>query len=327
MFLTITHLLLTPFYNNVVNVVLVGGVAASVASFLPGVLLLSPSIMVYAAGALTIANAPYAAFKEVRITKLPSLRLLNNKLAEEATRLEKEVDALSEEIDAIAPEAERAGAVEEELREIADRQQFNVDRLIDLVNENEEVLNQMRDNLRQKIVQDIVRIVIKSDANNDQTFCKVESKMLALKIRLQLQEYGVEFDEMKFYKVLNVDPSLPRVLKIVQKLIPKFGEDDESESDEDDINEDFEDDMYDMFRLASEKSLRMTGSIHDEPENRRASSALMKSSSWRSATGDAGDSTSSDTLGARQCTLALMQVPSTRRERRKSKGRRGSLVP
>ena len=78
--------------------------------------------MVYAAGALTIANAPYAAFKEVRITKLPSLRLLNNKLAEEATRLEKEVDALSEEIDAIAPEAERASAVEEELREIADRQ-------------------------------------------------------------------------------------------------------------------------------------------------------------------------------------------------------------
>jgi len=312
---------------NAVNVVLVGGVAASVASFLPGVLLLSPSIMVYAAGALTIANAPYAAFKEVRITKLPSLRLLNNKLAEEATRLEKEVDALSEEIDAIAPEAERAGAVEEELREIADRQQFNVDRLIDLVNENEEVLNQMRDNLRQKIVQDIVRIVIKSDANNDQTFCKVESKMLALKIRLQLQEYGVEFDEMKFYKVLNVDPSLPRVLKIVQKLIPKFGEDDESESDEDDINEDFEDDMYDMFRLASEKSLRMTGSIHDEPENRRASSALMKSSSWRSATGDVGDSTSSDTLGARQCTLALMQLPSTRREMRKSKGRRGSLVP
>lgn len=302
-----------------------GGVAASVASFLPGVLLLSPSIMVYAAGALTIANAPYAAFKEVRITKLPSLRLLNNKLAEEATRLEKEVDALSEEIDAIAPEAERAGAVEEELREIADRQQFNVDRLIDLVNENEEVLNQMRDNLRQKIVQDIVRIVIKSDANNDQTFCKVESKMLALKIRLQLQEYGVEFDEMKFYKVLNADPSLPRVLKIVQKLIPKFDENDESESDGDD-NEAFGDDMYDMFRLASEKSVRMTGSIHDEPEERRASSALMKSSSWRSATGDLGDSTSSDTEGARQCTLALMQMSSTRRERRKSKGRRGSLL-
>jgi hypothetical protein len=130
---------------------------------------------------------------------------------------------------------------------------------------------------------------------------------------------------MKFYKVLNVDPSLPRVLKIVQKLIPKFG--DESESDEDD-NDDFEDDMYDMFRLASDKtSLRTSSSMQDVPEDRRASSALMKSSSWRSATGDLGDSTSSDTAEARQCTLALMRVPSTRKERRMSKvGRKGSLI-
>ena len=342
-----------------VNVVLVGGIAACVASFLPSVMLLSPAIMVYVAGGITIANAPYAAFKEVRITKLPSLRSLNNKLREEATRLEKEVDALSEEIDAISPEAERAGAVEEELREIADRQQFNVDRLIDLVNENEDILDQMRDNLRQKITQDIIRIVIKSDVDNDQKFCKVESKMLALKIRIQLQEYGVEFDEMKvsdisskrrtfsrpsrflnilllvlaclnskFYKVINSDPTIGTVLKIVEKLVPNIGQDDESASEDED--EDRE--SYDMFRLVSDKSIKTTGgSIQDIPEERRASSALGRGSSWRSALGTSSgghidESSMEHMSGARLATLALTSVPSRRRNRRKSSTRRSSLI-
>ena len=320
-----------PFYfvssllTLIVNVVLVGGAAASVAAMLPGVLLFSPSIMMYVAGAITIANAPYAAFKEVRLAKIPTIRALNNQLRVEATRLEEEVDTLSEEIDAIAPEAERAGAIEEELREIVDRQHFNVDRLIDLVNENEDVLDQMRDNLRKKIVQDIIHIVIKSDVNNDQKFCKVESKMLALKIRIQLQEYGVEFDEMKFYKVMNVCPTVPRVIAIVQKLIPGLEQDDASAASSDDEDEDKE--AYDMFRLTSDKSIRMSGSLHDFPEERRASGALMKCASWRSAIGtstasieDVGGSRQmSDTM---QVTLALSSCPIRKRFRK----RRSSLA-
>ena len=39
-----------------------------------------------------------------------------------------------------------------------------------------------------------LQIVMLSDKNNDGRFCKVETKMLVLKISLQLQEYGVEFD-------------------------------------------------------------------------------------------------------------------------------------
>ena len=51
-----------------------------------------------------------------------------------------------------------------------------------------------------------------SDKNNDGRFCKVETKMLVIKISLQLQEYGVEFDEAKFYKVMSVDPTVTRTL-------------------------------------------------------------------------------------------------------------------
>ena len=151
---------------------------------IPGALLLSPSILVYVMGGITIANVPYAAFKEVRMAKIPTIRTLNNRLRDEAHRLEGEVDTLSEEIDAIAPEAERASAVEEELREIADRQQFNVDKLIDLVNENEEVLDQMRENLRSKIIQDIIHIVIKSDVRFRSGFQLILYKVLMILFRI-----------------------------------------------------------------------------------------------------------------------------------------------
>ncbi len=310
---------------------LLGGVAASVSSMIPGVLLLSPSIIVYAMGAITLANIPYTAFKEVRIAKIPTIRSLNNELRDDAHRLEAEVDTLVEEIDAISPEAERASAVEEELREIADRQQFNVDMLIDLVNENEAVLEQMRENLRSKICQDIIHIVIKSDVNNDQKFCKVESKMLALKIRIQLQEYGVEFDEMKFYKVMNANPTLSRVIAIVQKLIPDVvvGDDESVTSSG---NDDDEDD-YDMFRLTSDRSLMMTGSLYDVPESRRASSVLTMSPSrtsfsWRESIGTetmSGMNGSRQMSDAKQVTLALSSCPFRKRKSKKS-SLQGSLV-
>ncbi len=310
-----------------VNIVLLGGVAASVAAMIPGALVLAPSIIVYVMGAITVANVPYAAFKEVRMAKIPTIRALNQDLRNEAHRLEGEVDTLSKEIDAIAPEAERASAVEEELREIADRQQFNVDKLIDLVNENEETLDQMRENLRSKICQDIIHIVIKSDVNNDQKFCKVESKMLALKIRIQLQEYGVEFDEMKFYKVMNQNPTVSRVIAIVQKLIPDVAGDDASAASSD-IDEDEDDDDYDMFRLTSDKSVRMTGSLQGVPESRLASSAITRSSSWRGALGNSGDFSSaseserqiSDTT--KQVTLALSSCPIRRKSFQKKPKRR-----
>lgn len=38
----------------------------------------------------------------------------------------------------------RAAAVEEELKNIADRQHYNVDKLVDLVKENQEILDQMK---------------------------------------------------------------------------------------------------------------------------------------------------------------------------------------
>ncbi|EED93780.1 predicted protein [Thalassiosira pseudonana CCMP1335] len=217
-----------------------------------------PQLLVFVAGAICIANAPYSAYKEYQITKIPTLRSLNNALREDANRLESEVDMLSEEIDSLKPKAERAIAVEEELQTIADKQQFNVDKLVDLVKENEVILDQMKENLRRRIVQDIIKLVVSSDKDNDQRFNKAEAKILALKIRIKLQEYGVDFDEQRFYHVMNVNPTIPRIIAIVQKLTPSIDSVDGGRSTEDEEvgDEDEEDhandDIDGMFRLSTD---------------------------------------------------------------------------
>jgi len=237
-----------------VYVLLGGGIAASAASFV-----VSPSTVVFIAGGIAIVNAPYSAFKEMKMSKIPTLRSMNNALREDANRLEGEVDILSGEIDALIPEANRAKEVEEQLRGIAEQQSVNVNKLVDLVKQNEEILEKMKDNLRQRIVQDIISIVVQSDRDNDQTIDKNEGKVLALKIRLQLQEYGVEFDSEKFMKVIEKNPTVPGVIAVVQKLLPagkEEVEDDEGadyDSDFDsDEESDEEDEMYDMFYMSEE---------------------------------------------------------------------------
>lgn len=85
-------------------------------------------------------------------------------------------------------------------------------------------------------MQDIIRIVVDSDKNCDMRFNKVETKMMALRIRMALQEYNVDFDEAMFFQFVSANPCVKRIVSMVQMLIPKMvsiSEENESEEDED----------------------------------------------------------------------------------------------
>lgn len=176
----------------------------------------------------------------------------------------------------ICDDISRAAAVEEELRDIAERQQFNVDKLVELVKENGMIIDQMKvsegfgicdityslpptthcsdelynitpkDNLRRRIVQDVIHIVVSSDRDGDNSISRQEAKALSLQIQIQLETYGVEFDSEKFIKVVGMNPTLSKVISIVQKLMPN--ENEEENKDEDGLD----DDDYDMFYIVED---------------------------------------------------------------------------
>merc|ERR1711933_101358 len=78
----------------------------------------------------------------------------------------------------------------------------------------------MRDNLRRRIVNDITGIVIKSDKDNDKSIDSKEAKMIGLKIRLHLQEYGVLFDSDKFVRAVGDDATVPGVIAMINRIMP-----------------------------------------------------------------------------------------------------------
>ena len=86
---------------------------------------------------------------------------------------------------------------------------------------------------------DVIRIVVNSDRDGDNSISRSEVKTLALQIKLQLETYGVDFDVNKFIKVVETSPSVTSVIAIVQKLLLPEEEHGEGE----------EDDMYDMFHM------------------------------------------------------------------------------
>ena len=63
---------------------------------------------------------------------------------------------------------QRFEGVENELQELATPQGTNVERLVGLVGENEQILFLMRENLRQKVLQDVISIVVRTDRDNTQ---------------------------------------------------------------------------------------------------------------------------------------------------------------
>ena len=164
-----------------------------------------------------------------------------------------------------------------------------MNKLVDLVKENEEILSRMRvrrgsvhrrprrrpvrtltacsrrrslcvvqDNLRRRILQDIISIVVKSDRDNDETIDRREAVTLALRIRVSLQEYGVSFDSDKFLQVIGRGTTVPAVIGLVQKLLPmenkrkdaaEEGDDDASDDDASVLEEGC---LYDMFHMCDE---------------------------------------------------------------------------
>ena len=138
----------------------------------------------------------------------------------------------------------RYAGVERQLQHIALSQGTSIDIIIGLVKDNEEILDLMRDNLRQKVIEDIIGILVKHESNT-QRIDKVEAQLLALKISVKLEAYGVSLNEAKFSQAVALNPTLAGVIGTTRKLLPS----DEKHAHDEEL---FETDIYDMFYISTE---------------------------------------------------------------------------
>jgi len=230
----------------------VAGAAASAVSFV-----LSPTVIVYVAGGLCCLHVPFVLFREKKMLELPTLMRTVNEIRKLSDALEEESCILKEEIDCMHCECSRFDHVERDLLGIVQRQGHSVDSVTDLLRQNEEILDLMKDNLRRTVIEDVIRITVASDLDNNQRICRDEAKLLALKIAVQLEEHTIAFDESKFMQAVALNPTLCGVVGIVRKLLPTDAENNMTDEDTASVYSavsrryslEEKDDVYDMFYL------------------------------------------------------------------------------
>lgn len=240
------------------------GMAAAICSFI-----FAPAIIVYVAGSLCILNFPMVSYKERKILILPSQKKTVAALEDMVEFLKSESGSLEKDIEYMSGYAARFGDVEQELQEVTRAQGSNVDKVIELVRLNEETMDLMKENLRQKVVQDVIGIIMKNGSLSKR-IDRVEAKLLALKISVKLEAYGVTFDEDKFLQAVALDSTPWGVVGTVKKLLPPNDE----QTDDVSIASDM-DDIFDMFYMSDQRR----GSALDEravSEGRHASLASRR---------------------------------------------------
>jgi hypothetical protein len=236
------------------------GIGSYVAAFISSTVIYgvgdASTVMVGVAGGISVvAVTPMVWAGEWRLVHMPGLRKRINRMKDLARRFQREIDILVAETEYLREEVEDIQESNEALEKIVKANGGNVDEMIALVQENQVLLASMKENIRQVVLQDVVKLVLQSDLNRDGTINKREANILAKRLAISLEIYGIVFDTEKFHRAVGLSPSICGVLTIVRRLLPdEHGETRASfydmDDDEDDIDED---DVYDMFYVPVER--------------------------------------------------------------------------
>jgi len=242
-----------------VILVTTAGIASYLAAFVASVAITSSAVattMVGVAGGVCVLTVPLVWVSEWRMTHMPAIRRTVNYLRQLAERFQREMDILIMQEEDLREELEMLVQSNERLERVVQDNGGKVDKLVALVQENQIVLRQMKENIRQVVLQDVVKLVLQSDIDRDGVISKKEGNILAKRLSLSLEIYGIVFDEQKFHRAIGLSPSICGVMTIVKRLLPD--EHDRLSSfysvDSDSDNEEEEkDDVYDMFYVPVEE--------------------------------------------------------------------------
>mmetsp|Transcript_12122 Transcript_12122/g.18169 ORF Transcript_12122/g.18169 Transcript_12122/m.18169 type:complete len:1027 (-) Transcript_12122:131-3211(-) len=205
------------------------------------------SVLIFVTGGICLITTLMMVVNERRILSYPA-NLIEMVCEAQTYRreLKLQVKSLREETHYLMQRATRCEAAEIQLREVAESDGYSADELLQMVKNNEKTLDLLRAHKRERVTEEVVRIVLKdgSPIINEAT-----AKSLAREICEKLEEMNVLFDEDKFIQALASNPTLVGAISAVKKLLP----------DEDYNHE--KDDAHDMFHLSNEDKISQ-GSVY-----------------------------------------------------------------
>jgi hypothetical protein len=106
-------------------------------------------------------------------------------------------------------------ATEKKLAAIAENNGSNVNKLRDLVKENQKVQNEMKEDLKFGIVQDMMNCVLDADRSEDGHFDDREIRMLLMRLKGLPQ---IDIDDAKFTEMVKMTRSVTAVLDMIRSI-------------------------------------------------------------------------------------------------------------
>ena len=200
-------------YTTIIIIIRHIPVGASAATFV----LAGGPLSIPACG-MTAVAAPYAAYQKRQLNELGGFRGQANELREHVNELHRQNDILTGNIDRLEGNVSGLEDVESKLNDFAKGANTNAERLQYVILETARLQTLIKKNLRKKVLQDVLSIVIKADRNRDYTLNRVEIEMLIFRLNTLP---SVDFQEDNFRKLLKGKKMLTvtEVMDILRNLL------------------------------------------------------------------------------------------------------------
>lgn len=140
------------------------GVAAVVTAVI-AMIVENGSAVVIVAGILSIVVGPYGYYQQTRLTDIRTLQETKRVLQSEVDRFAESNQTLVSNIDALTTSVQRLEEIEQALHIIGSRQGVTVQSFAAQVSENQNLLKQMRGNLQANVLQNLLSVILRSDAD------------------------------------------------------------------------------------------------------------------------------------------------------------------
>lgn len=201
--------------NHILTTIIMVGSTASI--FLQIVAMwLETSIVVYVMGIIAILIAPMVMLRQVRLSKMESIREVHNNLRKEVNRLQGENDVLKDRVNGLQVEVDKVENLENQLSKIARGQNANVNDLVKAVKENGIILKEQAVCAKAAFEEQLFTTVLRTDRNRDYKIDGAEEKYLLM--RLKNQE-GITLNEEKFHQKMEENQGSVRALmKIIYDI-------------------------------------------------------------------------------------------------------------
>lgn len=252
-----------------VGILAVAGLAASAAAMIA-----APGAAVIIMGGLCLVNSPVVATKHVAIAKSAGVRGSVNAIRGECVLLKSEVDFLEEQVNDLQAEANSLVGIERKLQAIAREQGTNANNLVELVKDNENILKQMRHNCKENFVASMAQIVIRSDKDGDMKIDLNELPMLAIRLQIHLDTFGIKLDTDLFEQMIKEDNDIANVLKFCEEVLFEDSEDAANDGDDDSVGSDNSDLTFDFESFCND--LKDEGDNNGGRGSQRMSRAARK---------------------------------------------------